>query len=390
MKSTAFLVSCLACIIAAPTFAQSDCSTFNDCGNIADDLFRNGSLDSAIIFYDKAINSWKEEDGIEAKSQAIINRGRVYGYKAIKAEDDELWAQSLQNYMQAIEVAPNMYFPYVAIAVYYQSKEQDDLALTFFDKAVEAEPNNARAYFERGYRFYYKSEKYEEAVKDMQKAVDLTTSRSYDKESGTFSMRVVDRSISANARAEYRYYLGEAYEYLKGAENDQKALDAYTSAIQEDPSYVWAYYRRGRLFRIYKKYEAAMQDLDKTIQLKPDHAGAHYNRSDVLYGQQKYNEALTGYLKAANLNPESYGDSYVMASTCYLVLKQYDNTIKYANEGLKYEMHKYYIALAFYNRGYAYWYKGQTNYTISDFKKAVDYGNQDARNLLKNSFKINY
>lgn len=370
--------------------AQADCRTYADCAERGSALFQQDKYDSALVYLDKAISIWKDADGKPQLANGYVERGRVHTRLAVNKKDDNEWQKALENYTKAIELAPDKYFAYVAIAYYYQQKNEHELALTFYDKAVEVEPNNARPYFERGWRHHYNSQKWEEAIADFSKAISFITPQSYDEATKTFKMTVVDKTIPARDRALYYYYRARSYSSRNSGGDTQKALDDLNQAIKEDGSDGVFYYQRGYLFYINQKDQAAFNDFSQAINLKPDLAGAYRWRGQILYNNQQHDAALSDFLKAGDLRPDEYADGYVWASTVYLILGKIDPAIQYANKALQYPLWKGDKANAYYNRGYAYWHKQQTDQTIADFKKAVDLGHSQAREYLKNSFKINY
>lgn len=392
MKTSSLLFLLIGLVFPAMSVvrSQTEYATYAACAEHAAALSSQDKLDSAILYFDRAISIWKDGDGKEQLANGYIGRGRAYMSKAHRGKDDALWQRALEDFTKSIEITPDKYFPYVAIAFYFLQKDQPDIALTYYNKAVEVEPNNARPYFERGFRYYYEKKLYDEALADFSKCVSFITPKSYDEATKTYKITTVDRTITASERGYYFQYRGRCYANKGGTANDNLALADYNSAINEDPGEATAYYNRALVLTNFNKNDAALDDFNKAISLRSNLAGAYRWRGALLYKQQNYDAALRDLLKAVELAPDDYFDAYVRASTISLIRQKPDDAIYYANKALNYELYRGDKAEVYYNRGYAYWLKGKTNQTISDFKKAADYGNAEARKQLRNSFKINY
>ncbi|MEZ4668067.1 MAG: tetratricopeptide repeat protein [Anaerolineae bacterium] len=130
----------------------------------------------------------------------------------------------------------------------------------------------------------------------------------------------------------------------------QLALEDMTRAIQLKPDYFQAYINRGDMYRLQGDPDRAMEDYNRALEVKED--AAAYNRRGIIYSNQKqYDEAIAEYSRAIELNPE--------------------------------------LAIAYSNRGYAYYAKGKEFYdeALADFqqyaKLAGDKANPDVLDLIK-------
>src|SRR5947209_5032104 len=62
--------------------------------------------------------------------------------------------------------------------------------------------------------------------------------------------------------------------FIKGsthhsAKQYREAIAAYSSAIELDPAYAWAYGRRGQVHALLRDYQRAIKDFDHALELDP-------------------------------------------------------------------------------------------------------------------------
>ena len=124
----------------------------------------------------------------------------------------------------------------------YLRLAQNQQALQDFNRAIEIDPTNARAFQNRG-NFYFMSEKYDEAISN------------------------------------------------------------YDQAIRSDPSYDRAHVNRGLAFLQQEKYAEAIRNFDAALKLNPDSAPAYNNRGAAYQQSGEKNRAIEDYKKALAIDP---------------------------------------------------------------------------------------
>ena len=102
-------------------------------------------------------------------------------------------------------------------------------------KAIEINPNYARAYYCRGYA-YYQQGNLIQAISDFTKTVEI------------------------NPYPEAYYYRGRAY---LDQGNSTQAISDFTKTIEICPNYAAAYYDRGHVYYKIKEYDKAWADMHK-------------------------------------------------------------------------------------------------------------------------------
>lgn len=114
------------------------------------------------------------------------------------------------------------------------------------------------------------------------------------------------------------------------------AIENYTKAIEFDPQYVEAYWRRAITHRARGDHAAAIADFTKAIEADPEHAQqSYYERGVSQLDNRNYDAAIADFTKAIELD--------------------------------------HYYAEAYYNRGLAHYQKKNYNAAMADYDRAVDF-----------------
>jgi tetratricopeptide (TPR) repeat protein len=153
----------------------------------------------------------------------------------------------------------------------------NELAIEYYQKAIDLNPNYAMAYNNMG-NAYYGQENYKEAIRCYQKAIDL----------------------NPNYATAYNN-MGNAYDDLK---NYKEAIRCYQKAIDLNPNYASAYYNMGIAYKNLENYKEAIRCYQKAIELYPNHASAYNNMGSSYYDLGNEREQINCYKKAAQLGDE--------------------------------------------------------------------------------------
>ncbi len=116
------------------------------------------------------------------------------------------------------------------------------------------------------------------------------------------ALRLFDRAIQANPDdAEAYYSRGNALYVLQQC---PAAVESYDKAILLKPDFAEAHHNRGSVLHMLQQFQAAIESYDKAILLKPDYEEAISNRANTLQSLMLYQAALQNYEKAMRLQPE--------------------------------------------------------------------------------------
>ena len=86
---------------------------------------------------------------------------------------------ALADFSKAIKLNPNNAKAYNNRGNVYSNNKKYDLAIADFSKAIELNPNNPQAYYNRGVVEFYSGKK-DAACKDMKKAANLGSQQAAD------------------------------------------------------------------------------------------------------------------------------------------------------------------------------------------------------------------
>ena len=161
----------------------------------------------------------------------------------------------------------------------------------------------------------------EEALK---KGTDYGRHGSYNEAISEFNKAIEASPGSASA------YYDRGFVYDK-KENLDQAISDYTKAIEIDPNFTDAYYNRG--FAYYKKgtFDLAISDYSKVIELSPSSPDAYYGRGLVYSKKGNLNEAISDYTKAIEVRP-NFALAYDARAVAYFAKKDYIKSLADVNK----------------------------------------------------------
>ena len=287
--------------------------------------------DLALQEFGKAI---ERASGIKEKAEAYNDRGRYYS--AIK-QDENL---AIQDFSRAIELDPKDGRGHVNRGQSYAALQRNDLAIQDYNKAIEIDPKNASAYSARGWLL--RPDKPELAVADFSRAIEL------------------DRNESSF------YYLPRAQVYEK-LHNYDLAIRDYSKMLELEPDHIYVYNVRASLYAMVGRHDLALQDYSKTIELKPDQPSAYMDRGKYFAKYDKHTQAIKDYNMAVKLKPDydayvGRGFSYFKLGDLKLALKDYDKAV-----ALNYRSPE----RVYYNRAMLYARERNAPKAVQDLRKAI-------------------
>ena len=132
------------------------------------------------------------------------------------------------------------------------SKDQYDLAVADFTKAIESDPEFLAAYYNRGVA-YFDLGKYDLAIADFTKAMDL------------------------GLKGKGSYYI-RGLAYSRNGQYDL-AIEDFSKIIELDPKDATTFNNRGVIYLLKGQYKQTIADLTKAMELDPSKAAQYYFRS---------------------------------------------------------------------------------------------------------------
>lgn len=128
------------------------------------------------------------------------------------------------------------------------------------------------------------------------------------------------------------------------------------------------YKTMGRIYRREGRYDKAVEAYTAAIDLSPEDSINYYIRGDVYFDLKEYDRAVEDYSKFIELNPEN-DDAYNSRGYCYRKLGNHDKAIKDYTKAIELNPE---FEIAYFNRGYIYDIMGQYQKAINDYTKAID------------------
>lgn len=251
-----FLVTCAAIFIAVvfailptqPVFASEESEKHH---SQAQTYYKEGKYEDAIKEYTEAIN-------LEGNNALYYNnRGCAYLFSSKNNE-------ALADFNKAIELDSNFETSYSGRAIIYLRQNRID---------------DAKINFLRAARIYIDKEKYDDAEKELNSAIEAD-----------------------NKYGEAYYYLGWV-EFCR--ENYQNAIGKYDEAIKLNFDEDYVYAERGLAKYALGKYKDAIEDFDKTIEIDPNYAEAYEYRGECYYSLSDYEKASEDFKKYLELDGDN-------------------------------------------------------------------------------------
>ena len=235
-------------------------NAFKDQSNLEKGIKALKKLEEAIKCYDKAIElnpelkwAYLEKDDFDSADYDGASKTLIYlliggllsFYHLIKGLYDHKKNRKKRNedFKKAVE----------------KKHLKDDLEAC--DKAIEFDPKNARAYYNKGVIFSkldFDSVSLKQAVKFFDKAIKLKP----------------DFAEAYNGKGEVLMNLD--------LNKPKKALKAFDKAIQLKPNFVKAYFNKGSVLYSLGKFEEAVETYDKILEFDPENSEIYYEKAEIL------------------------------------------------------------------------------------------------------------
>ena len=185
-------------------------------------------------------------------------------------------------------------------------------------------------------------------------------------------LRQIDRAIEAYSRAiELNPNYTDAYNNRGVSYSDKEefglAIKDFNTAIELCANNTVFYSNRGATYSDMKNYDRAIEDHNKAIELEPDFAVAYYNRGEAYSNKGEVDHAIEDYNKAIELDPD-YIEAYGNRGVAYHNKGEVDCAIENYNKAIELEPDR---AHNYINRGAAHRKKGDNNRSIVDYNKAI-------------------
>ncbi|MEI0526614.1 tetratricopeptide repeat protein [Brachyspira murdochii] len=182
---------------------------------------------------------------------------------------------------------------------------------------------NTNDLFEQG-KSYYNNGNYKEAIKCLNKAVELNPNDAnnwhwlgisyHENEEYSEAIRCLNKAVELNPNNEYNWYwLGNSY--YKNEEYSE-AIRCLNKAVELNPNNEYNWYWLGRSYSENKEYSEAIRCFKKTVKLNPNNYNNWHWLGNSYYENKEYSEAIRCFKKAVKLNPND-ADSWSWLGCSY-------------------------------------------------------------------------
>jgi tetratricopeptide (TPR) repeat protein len=220
-------------------------------------------------------------------------------------------------------------------------------ALADFNRAIDLDPDDARAISKRG-ETYREMGRYEEALNDFNRAIDLDPALEW------LEWAIANRGETYRRMGRY----GEALEDLN------RAFDL-------NPDSTWSIRSRGVTYREMGRYGEALADFNRVIELDPDDAWAISSRGQTYHAMGRYQDALGDFNRAIDLDPALEWLEWAIANRgeTYRLMERYEEALADFNRAVELDPSD---AWAIAVRGETYRLMERYEEALADFNRAVE------------------
>ena len=330
---------------------------------------------TAVLAVNEATKTARQSQATATAVAAELSKADYVRQGLVYAEQGD-YGQAITYYDQAIELDPDYADAYFYQGLAYSNLGDHKQAIADYTKAIELDPNYAKAYNNRGVAYYYQGD-YEQAIADYSKAIELDPdyAEAYNnrgvahRKLGNYEQGIADYNKAIELDPNYvEAYASRGYAYY-GLSDYEQAIADYTNAIELDPHYVEAYTSRGYAYYGLSDYEQAIADYTNAIELDPHYVEAYTSRGYAYYGLSDYEQAIADYTNAIELDP-SYAKAYNNRGFAYYYQGDYEQAIADYSKAIELDPD---YAEAYNNRGFAYYDLGDYEQAIADYNKAIEF-----------------
>jgi tetratricopeptide (TPR) repeat protein len=283
-------------------------------------------------------------------ARGLQGTGSTWGNVGNKREMAALCAAALKAYGQALELDPNNAVAYYQRGLLYAHLGRPGEAAADYARAIERDPKGpAAAQARRG------------------RAAAYQAARQYEK-----ALADCDELLKADPRSAWEY-LRRAGVYAEAGRPGEAAAD-YARAIERDPKGpAAAQARRGRaaMYQGARQYEKALADYDEWLKAEPKSAEAHLGRAGLYAELRRHGEAAADYARAIEVDPKGPAAAQARRgrAAAYQAARQYERALADCEEWLKADPRS---AEAYYQRGLVYAQMGRHGEAAADFSRVIE------------------
>ncbi|KAJ3108931.1 cytochrome c oxidase subunit 1 [Phlyctochytrium planicorne] len=234
-----------------------------------------------------------------------------------------------------------------------------DRAIRDYSKAIHMCPSDHLLYLYRG-KLLLKQGRMKESTYDFHAAFELNSSIAQTFVQPKGAIRDLSKALEYNKK-EPQIYLqrGICYENLKDWSH---AAAEFSRCIAQNPRYAKAYYHRG-LCKLHEGNSRGVIDLDRALKYDPKFFEAYLTRASYYHARGAFTEGIEDCNEALKLEPSSIR-AHLLRGACKCKLHQYGLAIIDFTKAIQLDKSCHF---AFYNRAVTYQLLEDLNNAIKDY-----------------------
>jgi protein O-mannosyl-transferase len=281
----------------------------------------------------------------------------LVAYSVLTVQRIKVWKDGEVLFTDLIRKYPNLPFAYNNRGyLYYRFLKKYDKALEDYNKCIEIDPTFHRALSNRGVLYYnFFGDSKSDSLHLQLALSDFSNALKYKSDN---TDALIGRANTYSTLLKYKESIPDYDNYIREVSDDAKAYlwrgiaeyntGKYDEAFADvnkclemkpdnDNAFLW----RGIIFSQKKDYKAAIKDFDQMQKLNPNSTDLYNWRGLAKFNLQMYTEAIEDYNIAIAKNPNE-PTVYINRSSTYLELKNYKQAYDdYCSAGkLKYALDK--------------------------------------------------
>jgi len=213
---------------------------------------------------------------------------------------------AVSSFNRAININPSYADAYFNLGKAQRELGKSRDAIVSYSKCIELDKNYAAAFNNRGTIFLEDLKDYDKSLENFQQFIILAPNSSlglnnlgnalYKLERYDEAKKFYDKAIQLKTQHNKKTTEKKNYE-------DQ--ISKYRNDIKLDPDNAKAHLKIGDIFRKLYRIDEAVQNYDLAIKIKPDFVQAHINRGIVFIKQKYYDEAVINFSQAIKIDPNN-------------------------------------------------------------------------------------
>jgi protein O-GlcNAc transferase len=249
-------------------------------------------------------------------------------------------ASALELYATVIRHKPDLALAHYKQANLLRDRNQLEMALAGYDRAIALDSGYANALCNRGV-VLERLNQLDAAEESYSRAVALNPSDALALYNRASVLRSLKRPEEALASLDQAIAIRPAYAdaycnrglLLAELKQWESALASYDQAIEIEPTGFAAHFNRGDLLRKQKHWDAALASYDTAIELKSDYVEALCNRAVLFAELRRLDLAFADLERAIATKPE-FAEAYGIRAGLYGVIQKYDAALEDCNSAI--------------------------------------------------------